>query len=96
MADRIDDLIRELRAKSWQSTRRGKLQQDHVCWRAAEEIVELLKVKDAPAAERGWRSFWDAFKDHLNFDCEQRTYSWHSIADAAAKGMAAVKRDIIP
>ena len=34
----------ELRAKAWQSSRRGRSAYEHVCYRAADTITELLEA----------------------------------------------------
>ncbi len=43
----MSDLKTELKAKANQSTRRDQIPQDHVCWRALEQIESLEKERDA-------------------------------------------------
>jgi len=85
------DIIKELDAKAWQSSRRNKSHRDHVCWRAAREIERLRKIENASDAEKSWLTFWRAFSDHLGLSRYQRTYGWHDLMDACSKGMDAVK-----
>lgn len=95
----MKDLVAELDAKAWQSTRhkvRARTparREDHVCYRAAREIERLRKIEHEPAAERGWRAFWQVFVERLCLDKDQRTYSWHELMDACSLGISAVKRD---
>ena len=90
-----EDIVDELQAKAHQSTRRRGYAEDHVCWRAAKEIVRLRELSDASEAEKGWRCFWKGFSDFLNLDREQSRYSWHDLMEACSRGMAAVKRDLL-
>ena len=48
------------------------------------------------ALDRGWRTFWDAFSDHLRLGYEQRTYGWHDLIDAESKGIKAVQALLAP
>jgi hypothetical protein len=94
----VKDIIEELDAKAWQSTRwnKGKRPADHVCHRAAREIERLRAIADAPAADKGWRTFWHAFCDHLDLHRSQRVYGWHELMDGCKNGMAAVERATKP
>lgn len=60
---------------------------------AADEIERLRKIEDAPAAERGWRTFWQEFVERLHLGHDQRTYGWHELMDCCQRGMKAVERD---
>lgn len=88
-----NDLIKELDAKAWQASRRGKDRKDHCCYRAAREIERLRSFQDASDAEKGWRSFWRGFSDFLQLGYLQRSYGWHDLMTACEKGMEAVKQD---
>jgi len=87
------DLLKELDAKAWQATRRGKRREDHVCYRAAREIERLRVFSDAGAAEKGWRSFWRGFSEYLKLDHEQRTYGCHELMNACSHGIKVVAAD---
>ena len=84
MSDSPADLVNELNAKAWQSTRHSLTRasrsparlQDHVCHRAAEKITELCRGKDGVVPVRAVR---EAFTRLLNLTYDQRAYSWHEI-----------------
>lgn len=78
------ELIEELSAKAWQSTRwsKGKRPEDHVCQRAAAKIEELVRGKDGMVPVRSVR---EIFTRRLNLTYDQRAYSWHEIQDALAE-----------
>lgn len=92
------DLVAELDAKAVQSTRHQtrhrtpSRREDHVCYRAAREIEALRHIKDAPEAERGWRTFWGVIVSRLNLDRDQRTYGWHELMDACKLAIDTVKQ----
>jgi hypothetical protein len=89
----VKNIIAELDAKAWQASRRGSPHEEHCCYRAAREIERLRSIEKASDAEKGWRSFWNGFSDHLDLGRTQRTYGWHDLMDACNRGMEEVKRN---
>lgn len=55
--------------------------------------AELVRAYNAGLADT---SHWDAFAELLNLHYEQRGYSWHELADAHEKAMAAVESKKLP
>lgn len=81
------DLVKELEAKAWQSTRHrltsaGRTParlEDHVCHRAAKKLEELARGPDGMVPLRVVR---ETFTRLLNLTYDQRAYSWHEIQHA--------------
>lgn len=74
-------LVEELRAKSWASARykhgqQNKPREEHVCYRAAEKLEELIRGKNGSIPIRAVR---EIFTRLLNLSYDQRAYSWHEI-----------------
>lgn len=86
MADYMHELVTELNAKAWASTRyrtpTGRTpakREDHVCSRAAKAIERLTA---APEGHITTAMVREIFTRRLDLSYRQRAYSWHEIQDA--------------
>ena len=80
----IEQLVKELDAKAWASMRytsgmRGRRREDHVCYRAARKLEELIAAPKGSVAVGVVR---ETFTRLLNLSYDQRAYSWHEVQHA--------------
>lgn len=83
----LEQLIKELDAKAWQSTRHrsgknGKHpfpREQHVCYRAARKLEELIA---APRGHVAVGVVRETFTRLLGLWRDQRAYSWHEVQHA--------------